>query len=81
MLKTENDVEVFEAYCHFELLLVDNRLVVDVAQVELVEEGGHRDDRQSGELQTNSGCWKEAIPFLKTLQKFIKYMYVISKWF
>ena len=73
MLKTENDVEVFEAYCHFELLLVDDGLVVDIAQVELVEEGGHRDDRQSGELQTNGGCRKEAIPFLNILQKFIKH--------
>ena len=64
-MKNEHQIKVTEADCHFKLLLVDNRLPLDLAQVEFVEDGGGGDHGEGSELQTHRGSGQESISVLQ----------------
>ena len=64
-MKSEHQIKVTEADCHFKLLLVDSRLPLDLAQVELVEDGGGGDHGEGSELQTHRGSGQKSIPVLQ----------------
>ena len=64
-MKSEHQIKVTEADCHFKLLLVDNRLPLDLAEVDLVDDGGGGDHGEGSELQTHRGSGQESIPVLQ----------------
>ena len=64
-MKSEHQIKVTEADCHFKLLLVDNRLPLDLAEVELVDDRGGGDHGEGSELQTHRGSGQESIPVLQ----------------